>query len=712
MAKPKVTIVGGGMASLAAAYHLSEGNWQDDFTNITVYQMGWRLGGKCASSRNESGRIEEHGLHVWFGSYANSFRMLDRCLRELGGEAPDAGGPSPLEERFRRVDTISVTEFTPDGVEPWMATFPQRPDLPWEPIEALPSLTEQLALAMTLIAAYLRSAVRQAGADPAIDEALRPVVGALDSLARTIEVATRSGAGALSAISDVTTVLGSRIDRDPDVARLISAAVSLGLRVVDRAIEASIDRVDRVVRTSTPLRRAWYLVDVVLAVTRGLLRDGLLVTEDLDSLDDHDFVEWLMANGASMDSARCAVIKGVVYDLAFAYRSGDPNQPRCGAGTALRGLFRLFFTYRGSIMWKMNAGMGEAVVAPLYQLLERRGVTFKFFRELRSIELDDKKARITRLGFHRQIDPDEEKKKLTPRLVGATGHGLDLPYWPSSPYLDGTDAAALERPSNHLPDEHVAIGKDDKVILGISLEPLKDVGEPLMDASPRFRAMVEGLHTVGTEAAQLWLTRSLSSTEKGAHWREGAVVGGFVEPFDTWADMSHLISEEGSHDKVQAIVYLCNALRSGDGDVADARQADGRKIALQDRDRDRVRNHLDRYLRLSAKEIWGDLFASPEGELKKEVLLGGDLNSQYIRANLAGSERYVQSIPGTSRYRLRPDDSGFHGLYLVGDWTRCGLNSGCVEAAVTSGLIAAQHLRPDNRSFTIVGGPRKEVENP
>ncbi len=721
-----MTIVGGGVASLAAAFYLSEGNWDAHFKDITVYQMGWRLGGKCASSRSESGRIEEHGLHIWFGSYANSFRMLDRCLRDLEPPAAQASdtpggqdkgraepGRSPLEALFHRIDTISVTELTPDGVEPWTATFPQRPGLPWEPIESLPSLTEQLALAMTLVAAYLRSAVNEAGADPATHDALRPVIGAVDSLARTIEAATRSGADALSAISDITTVLGRRIDRDADVARLVSAVVSLGMRVVDRAIEASIDRLDRVVRTSTPLRRAWYLVDVVLAVTRGLLRDGLLVTEDLDTLDNRDFAEWLMANGASMDSARCAVIKGVVYDLAFAYRNGDPNQPSCGAGTALRGLFRLFFTYRGSIMWKMNAGMGEAVVAPLYQVLEQRRVTFKFFHELRSIELDEKQRRINRLGFHRQVDPQEGRRPATGGFLSApAAHGLRLPYWPSTPFPDGTSAGHLELPSGEPPNYLVDVDDGDVVILGISLEPLRTIGAPLMNASPRFQAMVDGLHTVGTEAAQLWLTRELSSTERGARWQPGAVVGGFVEPFDTWADMGHLIGEEGSQDGVEAIVYLCNALRSLADDVPDPYQADAdaEPISPQAKEEARVRNHLDRYLRWSAKEIWGDLFASEEGDLTPGVLLHDDLDRQYVRANVAGSERYVQSLPGTSRHRLRPDNSGFDNLYLVGDWTRCGLDSGCVEAAVTSGLIAGRALRPDG-PFTIVGGPPEEVEN-
>ena len=60
-ARIRIAILGGGAASLAAAYRLSA----DPRFEITVYQMGWRLGGKGASGRRLSdGRDQEHGLHV------------------------------------------------------------------------------------------------------------------------------------------------------------------------------------------------------------------------------------------------------------------------------------------------------------------------------------------------------------------------------------------------------------------------------------------------------------------------------------------------------------------------------------------------------------------------------------------------------------------------------------------------------------------------
>jgi uncharacterized protein with NAD-binding domain and iron-sulfur cluster len=67
----RVAILGGGAGSLAAAFELTATPELRERYDVTVYQLGWRLGGKGASGRRKVGdgaeRIEEHGLHVWFG---------------------------------------------------------------------------------------------------------------------------------------------------------------------------------------------------------------------------------------------------------------------------------------------------------------------------------------------------------------------------------------------------------------------------------------------------------------------------------------------------------------------------------------------------------------------------------------------------------------------------------------------------------------------
>jgi hypothetical protein len=77
--------------------------------------------------------------------------------------------------------------------------------------------------------------------------------------------------------------------------------------------------------------------------------------------------------------------------------------------------------------------------------------------------------------------------------------------------------------------------------------------------------------------------------------------------------------------------------------------------------------------------------------------------TQYWSANVDWSDRYVLSLPGSDRYRLRPDESGYDNLFLAGDWTDCGMNAGCIESAVMSGLQAANAVRGRPRSHRIAG---------
>ena len=50
----KIAILGGGIGALATAAEItSDPGWQDNY-DITIYQLGWRLGGKGASGRNRA----------------------------------------------------------------------------------------------------------------------------------------------------------------------------------------------------------------------------------------------------------------------------------------------------------------------------------------------------------------------------------------------------------------------------------------------------------------------------------------------------------------------------------------------------------------------------------------------------------------------------------------------------------------------------------
>ena len=78
----RVAIIGGGCAALTTAFELTRPEHEGRY-DVTVYQMGWRLGGKGASGRGVDDRIEEHGLHLWMGFYENAFRLMRECYASV-----------------------------------------------------------------------------------------------------------------------------------------------------------------------------------------------------------------------------------------------------------------------------------------------------------------------------------------------------------------------------------------------------------------------------------------------------------------------------------------------------------------------------------------------------------------------------------------------------------------------------------------------------
>ncbi|MEM7523226.1 MAG: FAD-dependent oxidoreductase, partial [Pseudomonadota bacterium] len=75
----------------------------------------------------------------------------------------------------------------------------------------------------------------------------------------------------------------------------------------------------------------------------------------------------------------------------------------------------------------------------------------------------------------------------------------------------------------------------------------------------------------------------------------------------------------------------------------------------------------------------------------------------FWTANVNPSDRYVLSLPGSLKHRVSPLDRHFDNLTVAGDWTRCGHQAGCVEAAVMSGRLAAHALSRAPRLEEIVG---------
>ena len=118
------------MAALAAAFELTRTQALRDRFAVTIYQMGWRLGGKAASGRDaeRNYRIVEHGLHVWFGCYENAFRLLNDAYNEW--DKPDGQTIRGVDAAFvPQTETIIGSGDAPGGVK---MGWPKFGEPPWE----------------------------------------------------------------------------------------------------------------------------------------------------------------------------------------------------------------------------------------------------------------------------------------------------------------------------------------------------------------------------------------------------------------------------------------------------------------------------------------------------------------------------------------------------------------------------------------------------
>ncbi len=112
----RVAVLGGGAGALAAAFELSDPVHRGRF-EVTVYSLGWRLGGKGASGRNAArhDRIEEHGLHLWFGFYEQAFDLMRRVYAAAGADAP---APTAAQA-FAPVSRLALWERRERADGPW-----------------------------------------------------------------------------------------------------------------------------------------------------------------------------------------------------------------------------------------------------------------------------------------------------------------------------------------------------------------------------------------------------------------------------------------------------------------------------------------------------------------------------------------------------------------------------------------------------------------
>jgi uncharacterized protein with NAD-binding domain and iron-sulfur cluster len=687
----KIAILGGGVGALSAAFELTELDPGDEF-EITVYQLGWRLGGKGAVGRQveSHNRVEEHGLHLWTGFYDNAFNLVDRCYDALRKQ----GDPVPFGSRFEAFERLDhVTLMQKEGDDdwiPWAFDLPRRGGMPGD-FASAPFVT---------LVDYVRSLVAAANdrfedsrwlsSDLPLRQAFQQAVVSADELSHDPDDVTSEQRDNLRNVIETTTDRMQVILIEADVT--LQAEVSAPARAEHRR-----------------LKRTAVLIDLALALAYGVLADDVF-EQGFDVLDSMEWSDWMSSNHCSPASLDSAVVQSC-YDYIFGF-VGDKNQRNFAAGTGTRLLLKLLFGYKGSFFFAMRATMGELLFAPLYAELRKRKVRFEFFHRVDRLVLSSDRRSIQKIEMAVQATT-KDGLDYDPLISIPDGRGGSLRSWPSHPKYD------LLAQGDDLRDEKIDLEsawsewKDvgtktlervtgfEHVVLGVGLGAFPSICADLVAKKPPWDAMVKAVKTVPTMALQLWTTCSTSDLlpprdggidDLAAQGDKTKIVSGFAKPLDTWGDLTLLLRQEtwpeprplGLHYFVSSYQPDRDIPPPGPGDkdfpVEQLKRVKQLELAW-------IQQHLGKLwpgLLDGSGDVRWDLLFDPSNGVGK-----ARLEAQYARININPSDQYVQSVAGSLDSRMTATGSGIDNLYLAGDWVRTGINAGCVEAAVMAGRAAA-----------------------
>ena len=665
----RVVILGGGPAGVAAAYWLSHPEQKGQY-QVTLYTLGWRLGGKCASGRNaaQNYSIEEHGLHMMMGSYHNGFATLRACYldwRKLKSDPAnmfqtwkDAFLPQPLVTMMENYSSNSPTVW-----EPWQFKFPHLWGEPGDgPLVAGSGehpLTPDEQLLITMSQWLLSETPTTA-----------PYYGQLQTAMQAVHAlfltASTNTAQVIAQLQSAASAVQPLTAHPPNPAASAAAAVSIDWR-------------------------KWaILADLGIAFAIGFIFDLYNRPGGYDTLNQQDLRPWLQSHGATSAAANSAPINAF-YDLAFAAIDGNSNGPgSVAAGVTFRTILEMVFGYRDAPLFKMAAGMGDTVFTPMYDVLTARGVDIRFF------------SRVTGLtpgagNVLQQIDISVQAttvggapyRPLT-RITCANGKQLDV--WPNQPdWNQLTDGAELDRAGadfeysgwtkSYGAISLVAERDFDIAISALPPAAVQPIGEALSQESPQWKTALNESRSVGTQSLQLWLKPTTS--ELG--WTAGdTVLTSYAQPYDSWGDMSQVIGSECWPPSSQpgSIGYFCGTVQLLKGPIT--------PVGMDEA----VAQEASIWMTANLTTIWPKIGSDP--------VRSTDILQRFDQANFDWSDMYVQTPAGDNvKSRFDPSaPAGFTNFYAVGDWTRTRFSGGCFESAIESAMLV---------SYGISGFPQKNL---
>ncbi len=740
--KTRVLIVGGGPSGLATAWELAHGPCKEDL-DVSVYTLGWRLGGKGATGRGPNGRIQEHGIHGFAGFYVNSTAMLRQSYLDLYPKSAHSTETGPVHNLATHVDTISNSSDVANGhtgnnghntengqnglsaeIAPGAAPRSIEEALLPEDYSVDFLYNEGKPYSRPLWAPHNDAKPWDGGLTLTTEEAIQSIIS-LTSIA-ILQRPIPFGTTRWRAVQRVAAA-GAWLSRQVVVRRLTRLGNDIR-DAQDWMVESLLSKVlAKALRWKMRGRGApksqFANIDYMVALIRGLSRSGILDRDhptDVDALDHLDYKTWLRDCGISEATLKTG-LPNVPAFICFQFPDGDATLDPSMSAAAYVGWMVRFALVNGASYSFFRSGTGESVIAPLFRSAQQSGVRFEFFHKLVNVIPSADGSTIDRVVFRRQARLRPGLEHYEPMTLI---DGVSYEVWPAGPLLDqlhpddaaGIAAGNIDLESYWTPwagfeDVVLERGRDfDQIVLAVPPTAFPYVCPDLLARSATLTRAVE-LESCATVGVQLWLDKTLPElgiTEKLPRG-ERMIGASFVDPFNVIGDFSDLLDHEGwKHSALKeaqsrnagpkTLLYLCGPI----ADRSDPLDHDFADHQFPETAYEQALAITAQYLATAA--LWlprapGDRVSDNLGLdvgalfVNDPTAVGLDrLGAQYLKVNIDPSERYVLSLPGSVTKRPKAWECEARNLTLAGDWIYTGINIGSFEGAVTSGRLAAHSL--------------------
>ncbi|MCB1178989.1 MAG: NAD(P)-binding protein [Leptospiraceae bacterium] len=697
--KKKIVVLGSGLGSLSTVFNLTKDpSWKEKY-EITVYQMGWRLGGKCASSRNRSaaGRIEEHGIHIFGNFYSNAFHSIKDCLEEL--KAAPEETIKTMDDAFFPDNFASIFEFDEGKFKRWPTYLPHNDEKPWDKGYLPQGEDVILEIVQLTYSLFFNSEL------PEEDESI--VKGLLDKIISGLQNSVGIELKNLGrALVTKALELANEYSNTKEPGILIKI-----IEILDKARDWVWDLIGKIAESSDYFRRIYIQLDYYITILRGIVIDGVLI-EGIEQLDDIDYRDWLIKHGIS-DLSINSPLPQIPINICFQYPDGNSDSlPKMSASGYLTFFLRQIVA-KGAPIYHFKAGTGETIISPFYRVLKDRGVKFEFFHKVKNLKVNKDGNSIESIEIEKQATVKDGEYSPIFYFKG-------MYSWPEEPFFEQLkEGKELKDKNINLESywtdwngvDNIKLKKDkdfDLIVFGLSLGAVPYIASELVENNIKWKNAVNKIKTIRTQAFQIWLKPSMKELgwDEKMHGHDFLVGASYVSPFQDVSDFSDLIElEDWKEEKPETLLYFCGPLEEpleptdfSDTNYPKMMENQVKWTAIQSL-RTNILAILPKAIN-SPLDKWGldfDLLACHD---PRNAGVGVNrFNQQFVRANIDPTERYVLSYPGSEKFRLEAWNSGFDNLIPTGDWIDTGLNVGSAEGSFISGMLA---------SHTIVGSPKLE----